>query len=129
MDDFLLMCKDLKELQEAWKPKDGDRVYSEYSEKDKKFAKEHWNSDEKGHIWYVSNFEFLNSSEGKYEPYLKETSIYLPYLDDMVNLVLDAGIELDSLIPYDKDVLLDHIASVLWGKIWNWQEKKWNPLK
>ena len=153
MDEtYIKMCKEAGEIQELWKPSDGDKIYTEYSEKDRKFAQEHWKSNKKGFSSYVTNFEFLNNPNGTYEPYLKENNIWILRQEDLQEIFQEAhgnGIHVSTVVnsfyrwfwdeynnkqkdcceQYDWNVLwLCFVMERLYGKYWNSKTESWEVI-
>lgn len=90
--NYVAMCIAATELQERWEPKDGDKVFREYPEKDKEFAKKNWDMKEEEcwSIHIVTNFDFLDKPEGRYKKFLKEDkNIWLPRQEDLIQIMED----------------------------------------
>jgi|GEM_PF-4388142 len=81
-----------EDLKEHWNPKDGDIFYTEYSEKDKEFSKEHWKhkKDHNGFYSVLNNVEWMNSGHKDYNKYLKESKgFWRPRQEDLQKIKMD----------------------------------------
>jgi hypothetical protein len=90
--NYIKMCRKAKEIQELWEPKPGDLFYEEYSEKDKKFSKEHWPDadDHNGSFHHVSDsLDFMNDSDNRYSNQLKESCSWYPRQEYLEKITSD----------------------------------------
>jgi hypothetical protein len=104
MDKYTLMCSKLTQLQEGWKPKVGDKVWRKYTIFGEEIDKTIWKDDNQRMEIIILTFK--SSCEGYFhatnkngderifktpEDLYKSTCIYLPSLEDLIEML--EGIE------------------------------------
>ncbi|AEG18676.1 hypothetical protein [Methanobacterium paludis] len=154
MNDFILMCRELKELQEDWKPKVGDKVAVIWEDKTQVETLQEYRSRTTLKFTFFRTYD-IKTKETIFKFYWHDIGharkiesfkefkelVYLPSLDDLVKKLGDHFGVTGDLIPYyftqnndlgdvwDDSCLINFLAESRWNKSWNWQEKKWEPLK
>lgn len=118
MDNYMLMCKTLSELQAEWEPKSGD-----------KFGLD-WKNGGTEEDFFREKYRFSE--------WFKEKAVYLPSFEDLIEMLNEHFRVTSDLIPHyflsydydlgdiwDKECVLNFLAEVKWHKEWDWENNKW----
>jgi hypothetical protein len=123
ISDYILMCKEAKEIQELWEPKVGDRIINKENNPHPSFCLPYRDELKQDKFHWIPRQEDLQSLCMKYHDRYYTFDVLL---DDFC-----AGWNMPSpgLNESFDEYWLLFTMDVLFDKEWNHETKKWQPIE